>query len=108
VDSPHQAAAVLRAHWQFDGAGVVVAQPLAAEAALDERHCRRALREIEEEAIQLRVRGQQLTPFLLGGLARATGGKALEANQALLLANARLGARIAIALAERETAGQIV
>jgi pseudouridine-5'-phosphate glycosidase len=102
VNTPQEAAAVVRAHWQLAGAGVILAQPIAPEAALDERGFRRALHEVEDEALLLRVKGQQLTPFLLGGLARATGGKALQANQALLLANARLAARLALALAEQE------
>jgi pseudouridine-5'-phosphate glycosidase len=98
LDTPEQVAGVLRAHWQLDGAGVVIAQPIVPEAALQERSFREALREVEEEAMLLQIRGQQLTPFLLKGLARATRGKALQANQTLLLANARLAAQIAIAL----------
>ncbi len=98
INTPPEAAAVLRAHWQLGGAGVVIAQPIAAEAALDEHAFREALTEVETQAIELRVRGKALTPFLLAGLARATHGKTLQANQVLLLANARLAARIAIAL----------
>jgi pseudouridine-5'-phosphate glycosidase len=39
-----------------------------------------------------------VTPFLLARIALHTGGRSLSANQALVLANARLAARIAASL----------
>jgi pseudouridine-5'-phosphate glycosidase len=45
------------------------------------------------------VRGPALTPFLLARLAELTDGRTLRANQALIVANARLAARVAAALA---------
>ena len=44
------------------------------------------------------VRGAELTPYLLRALGEATGGRALEANVALLRANARVAAQLALAL----------
>jgi pseudouridine-5'-phosphate glycosidase len=44
---------------------------------------------------ELGVRGKDETPFLLRELARATGGRSVALNQALLLANARLAAELA-------------
>jgi pseudouridine-5'-phosphate glycosidase len=43
------------------------------------------------------VKGKALTPFLLACLADETGGRSLEANLALLVANASLAAEIATA-----------
>jgi pseudouridine-5'-phosphate glycosidase len=54
-----------------------------------------------EEARRAGVSGAAVTPFLLGAVARATGGRALSANQALLERNARVAARLAVALAGR-------
>jgi pseudouridine-5'-phosphate glycosidase len=44
------------------------------------------------------VRGPAVTPFLLAAVERATGGRSLTTNLALLEANADLAARIAAAL----------
>ena len=45
------------------------------------------------------VSGKEVTPFLLARVLEATGGRSLEANVALVESNARLAARIALALA---------
>jgi len=47
------------------------------------------------------VRGSAVTPFLLKRLAEVTEGRTLHANQALVVANARLAAQVARRLAER-------
>ena len=101
VDAPEEAAELIAAHWGLDGAGVVLAQPLAAEAALEAGEMQAALDEAERRAAAAGVRGPQLTPFLLARLAEVTQGKTLRANQALVVANARLAARVAGALAAR-------
>jgi pseudouridine-5'-phosphate glycosidase len=51
-----------------------------------------------QQARQLGITGKAVTPFLLDSVRRATGGESLRANQALLVANARLAAEVAIAL----------
>jgi pseudouridine-5'-phosphate glycosidase len=95
VDSAEQAAALVAAHWGLGGAGVVIAQPLPAEAALDPGELSESLTKAEEAAAKSSVRGNALTPFLLRQLAELTAGKTLRANQVLVLENARLAARIA-------------
>ena len=52
-----------------------------------------------EEARGAGVRGAAVTPFLLAAVERATGGRSLAANLALLEANAALAAEIAVSLA---------
>jgi pseudouridine-5'-phosphate glycosidase len=99
VDSPAEAAALLTAHWALDGAGVVLAQPAPEDAALHPGEFADALEQAEALARAAKVRGWALTPFLLARLADLTGGATLRANQALVLANARLAAQVAIALA---------
>ncbi|HEV3259740.1 MAG TPA: pseudouridine-5'-phosphate glycosidase [Gemmataceae bacterium] len=99
VDSAEQAAAVLAAHWALGGAGVVLAQPVAASAALEPGELDAALEQAESHATEAGVRGPALTPFLLNRLAQLTQGKTLQANQALVVANARLAAQVARALA---------
>ncbi len=98
VDGPDEAASLLRAHWGLGGAGVVLAQPQPAETAVAPDAFADALVRAEGEAAEARAVGPALTPFLLHRLALATGGRTLQANQALVLANARLAARVAAAL----------
>jgi pseudouridine-5'-phosphate glycosidase len=45
------------------------------------------------------LRGSATTPWLLSELARITGGRTIRVNLALLEANARLAAEIAVQLA---------
>jgi pseudouridine-5'-phosphate glycosidase len=45
------------------------------------------------------VTGPRVTPYLLAAVEHATGGRSLAANLALLEANARLAADVAVALA---------
>jgi pseudouridine-5'-phosphate glycosidase len=99
VDSPAAAAAVLKAHWELGGRGVVVAQPLADDDGLDATEWQRALDEAQRQAGEQGVRGKALTPYLLARVAEITGGKTLRVNQRLIVANAKLGALVASALA---------
>lgn len=94
VDTPAEASALLAAHWELGGAGIVLAQPVAAELALGPKELEIALRQAEAEAED--IRGPALTPFLLARLAEITAGKTLRANRALLVANAALAARVAV------------
>jgi pseudouridine-5'-phosphate glycosidase len=95
VNTPVEAARFVAAHWGWEGAGVVLAQPLPQEAAMPHDEFSAALQRAEETATVSGMRGKALTPYLLARLAELTQGKTLEANRALVLANARLAAQIA-------------
>lgn len=95
IDTAGEAAAILAAHWGLGGAGVVLAQPLPASVALEPEELGRAITEAEGQAAAANMRGPALTPFLLARLGEITQGKTLRANQALMVANARLAARVA-------------
>ncbi|MCS6849816.1 MAG: pseudouridine-5'-phosphate glycosidase [Gemmataceae bacterium] len=103
VDTPAEAAAVLTAHWQLGGGGVVLAQPVAPEVAVDPATWDQALAEAERQAAASGVRGPALTPFLLARLAEITQGQTLRANHALVVANARLAAQVAAAYLRADT-----
>lgn len=80
------------------GAGIVIAVPIAASDALDRREAEAQVARALKTAERQGVRGAALTPFLLGQLSVATGGRSLAANLSLLRANARIAAQIALAL----------
>ena len=52
------------------------------------------------EAKRQNISGKPLTPFLLNALKELSGGKTVQANLALIENNARLAARLAVALAK--------
>jgi pseudouridine-5'-phosphate glycosidase len=100
LDSPEQVAAALRAR---DALGLdstlVIANPLPVAEQLDPELHARVLAEALAAAEREGVRGRDVTPFLLARFHAETGGESLRANVRLVLANARLAARIAVALA---------
>jgi pseudouridine-5'-phosphate glycosidase len=96
VDTPAEAAELIKAHFDCDGAGLVLAQPAPQELALTAEEVDLAIQKAEAKARELGVRGKRLTPFLLSALAEATGGRTLAVNQALVVANAGLAAKIAL------------
>ena len=81
------------------GAGIVIAVPIEVSDALDRREAEAQVARALENAERQGIRGAPLTPFLLAQLSDATGGRSLAANLSLLIANARVAAQIALALA---------
>ena len=98
VDTPEEAARICQAHWQLKGGGIVLAQPVSTDFALDSSELELALARAEKEASEAKTHGSALTPFLLARLAKATNGRTLKANRGLILENARLAARTAEAM----------
>lgn len=101
VDTPEEVAAVLRARAELGtaGSGLVVANPVAEEDQVDAELHDRVLRESLEAAEAQGIRGKAVTPFLLERFHRETGGASLRSNVAIILGNAALAARIAVAAA---------
>jgi pseudouridine-5'-phosphate glycosidase len=62
-DLAAEAARLLMAHWGLGGAGVVLAQPVAEDVALDPEEFDAALTEAERLAAAAGVRGPTVTPF---------------------------------------------
>jgi len=92
VDSPQEAASLARAHWELAGNGLLLGN--APENAVDvEPLLEDALHAAEAE----NVTGQALTPFVLSFLHERSGGRTLEVNRELVVANARLAAEVAAA-----------
>jgi pseudouridine-5'-phosphate glycosidase len=100
ADSPADVARAFLAHRALGLPGaLLVVQPPPAATALPRDLVESAIAEALIEARGQGIRGAAATPFLLAAVERATGGRSLDANLALLEHNARLGAAIAVALA---------
>jgi pseudouridine-5'-phosphate glycosidase len=100
VESEEEAARVVRAlpRLGFEHSGLVVANPLPEEEQLEPELHDRALRAGLEALTKRGVRGKEATPFLLDRFVTETEGKSLRVNKEIILRNARLAARIAVAL----------
>jgi pseudouridine-5'-phosphate glycosidase len=92
----------MAAHWAVvpDGGLLFCQQPPAAQA-IGKAELDALVARALAEAAAANVGGQALTPYLLDRLNRLSGGRTLRVNRALALANARLGAEIAVAWARR-------
>jgi pseudouridine-5'-phosphate glycosidase len=103
LDSPARVAAVLRARQEqgLHRAALIVANPLPTDEQLDpvlhDRVLREGLVKLDTEGIT----GKAVTPFLLSHFHAATEGRSLAVNVRLILRNAALAARIAVAAAGR-------
>ncbi len=79
--------------------GIVVANPIPAEAEISDDEIAPFIQQAHDEAKE--ISGQALTPFLLKRIAELTAGKSLQANIELIKSNALLGAQIAVAYQEK-------
>ncbi len=103
VKSPHEAAQIIRASHVLEARhGILVVVPVPAEQAFDPNEAEAAIAQATREADEQNVQGKLVTPFVLNRLAEITGGKAMTANRALLVNNARIAAQIAVALSSSQ------
>jgi pseudouridine-5'-phosphate glycosidase len=101
VESPEEVAALMRARDSLglEASAIVVANPLPVGEQLDPALHDRVLRESLRAAAAAGIAGRDVTPFLLDCFHRETGGASLAANVRLVLRNAELAGRIAVAAA---------
>lgn len=98
MDDPAQiaAAARMRARLGIPG-GQLVVNPIPAEAEIPRAEMIPAVDAALAEAQAQGIAAKEVTPFLLDRIFALTGGRSLDSNIALVMANARLAARIAAA-----------
>ena len=96
VNSPLEVAKIIKSKRDnhLDG-GVLVANPIPEEDAMDPKIINDAIEKALKMADEASVKGKEITPFLLKTIVELTGGDSLESNIKLVLNNARLGAKIA-------------
>jgi pseudouridylate synthase len=101
VDTPTQAASVIEQHFAIDGSnGILLVQPPPADLAIPPDEVAAWIESATLEAANEGVRGGAVTPFVLGRVAHLSDGRALRTNIGLIVSNARMAARIAVALAD--------
>ncbi|WP_339857368.1 pseudouridine-5'-phosphate glycosidase [uncultured Nisaea sp.] len=108
LDSPEEIAAAWRAGRDLGlEAGMLIANPVPEEHALDRAAMERIIDDALFEAKRTGTNGKQVTPYLLEQIRAATGGASLTVNIELVRSNARLGAGIAEALFRRPLRGRV-
>ena len=94
VDDAEAAARTAAAHWQLGACGLLLTSPPPESIDVGE-----LIEEAVSEAASQGVSGQEGTPFVLARLHERSGGRTLEVNRALAVANARLAGDVSIAFA---------
>ncbi|GAB3134662.1 pseudouridine-5'-phosphate glycosidase [Marisediminicola antarctica] len=98
VEDAGQVAAIMRSQDALGhGQGIVVANPIPREQQWDPAEHDRVLELAFAAAAEAGVSGKAVTPFLLGFIVDASGGRSLEVNLDLARNNVRLAGEIAIA-----------
>ena len=100
VETPDEVARTAQARTELGlRAALLVCVPVPKADELPASEAEAAIAQAVEEAETASVSGGALTPFLLARLVELTGGRARQANESLLLNNARVAAGIARTLA---------
>ncbi|WP_328643992.1 pseudouridine-5'-phosphate glycosidase [Amycolatopsis sp. NBC_00348] len=99
VDDAKQAAAVVAAHRAYADSGVLLANPIPEASEMDKELHDRLLAEGLALVAERGVHGAEVTPVLLEHFHTASGGVSIDANEALVLNNAKLATDVAVALA---------
>lgn len=108
LDSVEDVASVLQAKWETGlHGGVLVANPIPEQHALDPDAIEKVIQSALAEAREKGVRGKAVTPYLLARIHELTGGASEVANKSLIWSNVRLASRIAKALAARSGTSRI-
>lgn len=100
IDSPEALAAAFAAKLVMGlRGGMLVTNPIPEEYSMPADVINSAIDAAIAEASRLGIKGKETTPFLLAKIKDITGGDSLDANIQLVLNNARLAAKVAVAMA---------
>ena len=96
LDTPKEIADAFKVKKELNlRGGMLVSNPIEEVYEADKEKIDNAIQEAIDELEKLGIKGKNCTPFLLKKIVELTDGDSLEANIALVLNNARLGAKIA-------------
>lgn len=101
-DTPEEIADMLAAKWDLGLNGsAIIANPVPQEFEADALKINYAIEKSLRRAEEMGIKGKAITPFLLSEIEKLTGGSSLATNIRLILNNAKLAAKIAVALAKK-------
>ena len=100
TSDPAELAALALSHWSVGGGGIVVANPIPVDAAIDRRTLDGWVEEALDRTGASLQGGNDVTPVVLAALAEISESRTIEANLALAENNARVAGEIAAAMAD--------
>ena len=101
VEAGAEVAAIFNARSRPDS-GVLLTAPIPAQDELDPTMLDEILRRALSDCDGAGISGAAVTPFVLGRIAEATGGRSIPANLALAENNARVAAEVAVAISRAD------
>ncbi len=103
LETPDEIVRLAQAHWDMGmRSAILVTQPVPSGDEIPKNEMDKWVNQASKEAVDKKIHGQELTPFLLQRINELSGGQSLRANLSLLLNNARLAAQIAKAMVTRQ------
>ena len=98
INTAEEIAHCMKVKWELGlEGGMVIANPVLREDAMDEEVIEEAITKSLKEASEMGIDGKAVTPFLLERISQLTDGESLKTNIALVSNNALVGAKIASA-----------
>ena len=98
INTAEEIARCMKVKWELGlEGGMVIANPVLREDAMDEEVIEEAITKSLKEASEKGIDGKAVTPFLLERISQLTDGESLKTNIALVCNNALVGAKIASA-----------
>ncbi len=98
LDTAKEIAEMLQTKWALGLQGsVLIANPVPKEQEIEADEMKIHIDAALQAAADKKIKGKEVTPFLLQWISEHTNGESLEANIALIKNNAKLGAEIAVA-----------
>ena len=95
LDSPEEIASAVNAKWELGlNGGIIIANPVPEEFSMDKKTIDSAIKNALKLADEKKIKGKDVTPFLLSEIKSITRGLSLESNIKLVLNNAKLAAGI--------------
>lgn len=101
LDTYEEIAAMMYTKWQLGLHGaLLIANPVASDEEIPESEIEKHIQDALAAADQQNISGKYITPFLLKHIADNTTGESLKTNIALIINNAKAGAKLAVAYTE--------
>lgn len=105
VENPQELASIWNVKRELNlKGGLLAVNPIPEEYSMDPELINNAIDSAVKEADKLGIKGKELTPFLLAKIKDITGGDSLKSNIQLVLNNAALAAKTALALSNQRQA----
>lgn len=101
IDEVEELALAIKSKWDLGlNGGLVVANPIPEEYAMDYDLITKSIEDALVEAEEKGIKGKESTPFLLAKVKDITEGESLDANIQLVYNNAKLGAKLALEISQ--------